>query len=69
MVLLYGLEGQKSFIPLYATLIGFGLDLFVADFVIVCLGNNQMLRNWFSIRGYYFDYDFQDQWDDKIKFM
>ena len=56
-------------VPLYATLMAFGFDLFIADFVIVCLGNSLMLRNWFSVRGYYFDYDFQDQWDDKVKFM
>lgn len=64
MVLLYGIEGSNSLIPLWATLIGMGVELLLADFVIVLLGKNQKLRNCLSLRGYYFDYDFQDKWND-----
>ena len=46
-----------------------GVEFLFIDFVIVCLGNSIMLRNWFSKRGYYFDYDFQDEWDDKTHFL
>jgi hypothetical protein len=67
MVLLYGLEGKDSLIPLWSTLIGIGVDLFVVDFLIVLLGKSVFLRKWFAVRGYYFDYDFQDKWDDKMK--
>lgn len=64
MVLLYGIEGPDSLIPLWATLIGMGAELLVADFVIVLLGKNKKLRNCLSLRGYYFDFDFQDKWND-----
>jgi hypothetical protein len=66
MHLLYGISGKVALIPLWGTLIGLGIDLLIVDFVIVLLGRNKRLRNWFAIRGYYFDYNFQDEWNDKV---
>ena len=66
MIRLYGVSGTGSLIPLWGPLIGLGVELLIADFIIVLLGKNKRLRKYFSMRGYYFDYDFQDQWNDKI---
>ena len=68
-MLLYGNEGKNAFIPLWTTLIGLAIDLLLVDVLIVCLGKSLMLRKWFAIRGFYFDYDFQDKWNDKMKGM
>ena len=69
MVILYGVSGTGSLIPLWGPLIGIGVEFFVADIIIVLLGKNKKLRKFLSMRGYYFDYDFQDQWNDKIAKM
>lgn len=66
MHFLYGISGKAALIPLWGTLIGMGLELLVFDFIIVLLGRNKRLRKFFAIRGYYFDYDFQDEWNDKV---
>ena len=64
MHLLYGLMGRDAFIPLFATLLGRGIEWSIADWVIVFIGKNRRIRKWFEVRGYYFDYKFQDKWDD-----
>jgi hypothetical protein len=51
---------------LYGILICWGIDSFFLDFIIVLLGKSEKLRGWFSIRGFYFDYDFQEEYNRVI---
>lgn len=66
MVFMYGIPLEKSVLAVYGTLICIGIDLLILDFVIALLGKSEGLRNCLSIRGFYFDYDFQIDWNKHI---
>ena len=64
--MLYGIETSKLMLVLYGTLICMGANWLFLDFIIVLLGSSECLRNFFSCKGFYFDFDFQEKWNDKI---
>ena len=41
-------------------------DLLILDVIIVLIGKSEKARNWFAIRGFYFDYDFQEEYNKVI---
>ena len=67
MILLYEVTGKESLWALWGTLACLGIDLLFLDFLIVLLGRSESLRKWFAIRGFYFDYDFQEEYFKHIQ--
>lgn len=64
--LLYGIPFDRSGSAFYATLAGIGIELLILDFFVVLFGKFDTMRKWFSVRGYYFDYNFESDWKKLI---
>lgn len=66
MFLLYGIPFSKAGPAFYATLAGVAAELLILDFFVVLFGKSECMRKFFKVRGYYFDFDFQERWDQLI---